>query len=90
MSVFKKSVTASAPTLEERTNSAAATAAAALSVFQLAAGDLDRAANEHAAIRDEAAAEAERLLDVRDAADEASFSARLQATKIREFVGAAE
>lgn len=90
MSVFKKTAVTAAPTLEERSASAAATAASALSVFQLAAADLDRAADEQAAIRDEALAEAERLLDVRDAADEAMFKNRLQATKIREFVGAAE
>ena len=91
MSVFKKStVTAAAPTLEERSASAAATAASALSIFQLAASDLDRAADELATVRDEAEAEADRLLEISSAADQQMFHNRLQATRIREFVGAAE
>ncbi|MBT2587975.1 hypothetical protein [Arthrobacter sp. ISL-95] len=92
MSVFKKSstITAAAPTLEERSNAAAATAASALSIFQLAAGDLDRAANELTEVRNEAEEEAARLLEISDAAEQQAFQNRLQATKIREFVGAAE
>lgn len=91
MSVFKKSSTATAaPTLEERSASAAATAASALSVFQLAASDLDRAANELTEVCNEAEQEAERLLAISEAAEQQAFQNRLQATKIREFVGAAE
>ena len=91
MSVFKKAIiTPAAPTLEERTNAAAATAASALSVFQLAASDLDRAAEELTAVRDEAEREIERLFAISGDADQQAFQNRLQATKIREFVGAAE
>lgn len=91
MSVFKKSSTVTAaPTLEERANSARLVAASALSIFESAASDLDRAANELTEVRNEAEQEAERLLAISEAAEQQAFSNRLQATKIREFVGAAE
>jgi hypothetical protein len=91
MSIFKSSTTVTtAPTLEERSGAAAATAASALSIFELAAGDLERAANELDEVRDEAAAEAARHLDIKLQANDAAYRHRVQAQKIRDLVGSAE
>jgi hypothetical protein len=88
MSVFKKTAVATAtPTLEERSGAASATAASALYIFEAAAGDLERAANEFDAIRDEASAEVERLLSIKLAAHDDAYRNRVQAQKIRDLVG---
>ena len=88
MSVFKKTTTA--PTLEERSAAAAASAASALSIFEIAAGDLEQAATELDVIRDEAHLEVERLLAIKLDANTAAFNHRKQAQKIRDLVGGGE
>ena len=88
VSVFKKTV---APlTLEERAAGASATAASAISIFEVAAGDLERAADELDAIRDEAAVEAQRHFDIKVDAHNAAYEHRKQAQKIRDLVGGGE
>ncbi len=74
------------PTLEERANAASATAAAALSTFELAAADLEYAASEHDDVAALAQAEIDRLTEVReDALDEAARNEHA-AAKIRALV----
>lgn len=90
MSIFKNTTATSTPTLEERSGAAAATAASALFIFETAAGDLERAANDLDAIRDEAHEEAKRHLDIKLQANDAAYRHRMQAQKIRDLVGAAE
>ena len=74
------------PTLEERGNAAAATAGAAMSVFELAALDLDLAANEQDEIAHIASNEADRLSAISELADIQSFENRDLASKIRALV----
>lgn len=74
------------PALDQRANAAAATAAAALSVFETVAADLERAAAEHADIAYEANAEIDRLLDVQCASQDAAERAVEQARRIRDLV----
>ncbi len=74
------------PTLEERANAASATAAAALSTFELAAADLEYAASEHDDVAALAQAEIDRLADVRDEAFDNAARCESAAAKIRELV----
>jgi len=82
------------PTFEERLNAANATAMAALSVFELAATDLERAANEKEVVAIEVSAKREELIAAADDLLVLEAEALAQAgvnydkaTKIRSFVG---
>jgi len=91
MSIFKNTSTVTAtPTLEERAADAGAHAAYALSAFTRAANDLENAANDLDAVRDEAAAEVDRLLAIKLAAHDDAYRNRVQAQKIRDLVGGGE
>jgi len=90
MSIFKNTTTTATPTLEERSGAASAVAASALYIFEQAAGDLERAAAELDAVRDEAHEEAARHLDIKLRANDAAFNHRVQAQKIRDLVGGGE
>lgn len=76
-------------TLEERASSAAATAASALSLFEVAATDLEQAASVHADVAAEAQAEIDRHLAIRAQAEADADQAVAQARRIRELVGGA-
>ncbi len=74
------------PTLEERSLAASATAAAALSTFELAAADLEYAASEHDDVAALAQAEIDRLTEVRDDAQDDAARCASAADKIRALV----
>lgn len=76
------------PALDERAKAAVATAAAALSIFETVASDLEAAAAEHADVAFEANAEIDRLLDIQCASQDAADEAVAQARRIRELVAA--
>lgn len=76
------------PTIDEKLNAAHAKSAAALSVFELAARDLEEAAAEADEISAFSAAEANRLATIANEADEARIAFTAKAAKIRELVGA--
>ncbi|OKI45126.1 hypothetical protein [Micromonospora sp. CB01531] len=86
MALFKDTVAPAQPSLEERVNAAAATAAFARNAFEAAASDLENAAHEQAQIRDAALAEAERLNDLALAADDECIRNAEAASKIRALV----
>ena len=73
-------------TLEDRVNSAAASAAWARNTFEAAASELENAAAEQAAIRDAALAEAERVNDLALYADDEANRNAEAAAKIRALI----
>lgn len=81
-------------TFEERLNAASAQTAAALSVFEVAASDLEKAADEREVVAQELAkkqieltSEAYRLFELEAEALDSSEANRNTANKIRAFVG---
>ncbi len=83
---MKARKTITKPSLEERSLAASATAAAALSTFELAAADLDYAAEQQDAVAAEAQAEIDRLTLLRDGALDESARHEHAASKIRALV----
>lgn len=82
----KKTVTP--PTVEQQLAAAHAKSAAALSVFEVAARDLEDAAAEADTLSANAAAEAAYLEQIAADADEARVAFTAKAAKIRELIGA--
>lgn len=78
------------PTLEERAVAAAVAAAEALSIFELAAQDLEHAAIEAEDVAEQARAEADRLAHVADGNRKAAVRRREQAGQVRALVGPTE
>ena len=86
--MLKKSAVTVAPilSLETRVTVASATAAAALSIFELAAIDLETSAAELDAVRVEGNTEIDRLLAIVNGAEDQSAAHRAQAEAIRGLV----
>jgi hypothetical protein len=74
------------PTLEDRLADANIAASVHLSAFVRAATGLEKAADDLDAVRDHAAEEATRHLDIKVTADKTAFQHRAQAQKIRDLL----
>ncbi len=86
--MFRKPPTTT-PSLDDRFNTATATADAALSVFAAAAASLEQSADELDVIETEAEAARIAHANIRDAALREALSRRAQAQAIRNLVGGA-
>lgn len=84
MAILKKKAE---PTLEDRINSAEATAESAVSLFEVLALDLDVAATELEKAREDAVTEADRLAVLGGKAFASARQRREQAKTIRGFLG---
>jgi hypothetical protein len=76
-----------APTLDERLNGAAATQAAALSVFTAALDDLQVAEAEALAVMADAEMEAARLRALAEEADETAYQAATKREALKALLG---
>ena len=77
---------ATPPTIEDRLAGVAATKAAALSIFEVAARDLDDAATEANEIRDLVLAEIDRLTEIANAAEAEAVDAADSAGRFRALI----
>ena len=84
--MFRKA-TIVTPSLNDRLSGATATAAAALSVFEVAAADLEASSLELQAIGNEAELQRQLAIETRDAAVAQSIERAEQAAAIRNLVG---
>jgi signal transduction histidine kinase len=75
------------PTPEERIAQASLQAGRALSIFRAAADDLESASQEHASVAQELIAEADRLSELADHADDQASEALEAALRVRSLVG---